>query len=108
MVESRKRILKTYLSADGKEFFWSWIDSLRDLAGAAKIKVRLNRVEQGNFGDCGAVGEGVRELKIDFGPGYRVYFGEDGDEVILLGAGDKSTQNADIAKAKERWKDYNA
>jgi putative addiction module killer protein len=107
-LESRARILKTYESAEGKEFFWSWLNGLRDLAGAAKIKVRLNRAEQGNYGDCSTVGEGVKELKIDFGPGYRVYFGEDANDVILLGGGDKSTQSADIVKAKERWRDYNA
>jgi putative addiction module killer protein len=108
MVESRARILKTYESAEGKEFFWIWLNGLRDTIGVSKIKVRLIRVAQGNFGDCGAVGEGVKELRIDFGPGYRVYFGEDGDDVILLGGGDKSTQSADIVKAKERWRDYNA
>lgn len=63
---------------------------------------------QGNFGDVNSVGGGVHELVIDFGPGYRVYFGEDGDEVILLGGGNKSTQIADITKAKDRWSDYNA
>jgi putative addiction module killer protein len=65
-------------------------------------------VSQGNLGDCEPVGEGVSELRIDIGPGYRVYFGEDGDDVILLGGGDKSTQAADIKSAKERWRDYNA
>jgi putative addiction module killer protein len=107
-VESRTRIIKTYISEDGKEFFWSWINSLRDSAGAAKIKIRINRVGQGNLGDWRAVGEGVKELKIDYGPGYRVYFGEDEDKVILLGGGDKSSQIADILKAQARWRDYNA
>jgi putative addiction module killer protein len=54
------------------------------------------------------VGEGVHEFVIDFGPGYRVYFGEDGEKVVLLGGGDKSTQPSDITKAKRRWSDYNA
>ena len=70
--------------------------------------MRLNRVAQGNLGDCEPVGDGVYELKIDFGPGYRVYFGEDGDDVILLGGGAKNTQPSDIKKAKRRWSDYNA
>ena len=62
----------------------------------------------GNYGDCEPVGEGVYELIFDTGPGYRVYFGIDGNEVILLGGGDKSTQVSDIRKAKDCWKDYNA
>jgi putative addiction module killer protein len=70
--------------------------------------VRLNRVMEGNFGDCAAVGEGVYELRFKLGPGYRIYFGEDGDQVILLGGGDKGTQERDIRVAKERWSDYNA
>jgi putative addiction module killer protein len=69
---------------------------------------RLDRVKKGNFGDCKPVGEGVYELRIDFGPGYRVYFGEDQDSVILLGGGDKSTQTKNILKAKECWRYYNA
>ncbi len=65
-------------------------------------------MQKGNLGDWKPVGEGVSELKIDFGPGYRVYFGQDGDEVILLTGGAKGTQSADVAKAKEYWRDYNA
>lgn len=72
-----------------------------------KIQARLARVRLGNLGDCASVGEGVLELKINFGPGYRVYFGQDGVEVIiLLCAGDKSTQNSDIKKAKTYWSEY--
>jgi putative addiction module killer protein len=73
-----------------------------------RILARIERVEEGNFGDCESVGGGVHELKIDFGPGYRVYFGEDGDSVVLLGAGTKKTQSTDIAIAKARWSVYNA
>jgi len=60
------------------------------------------------FGDCEPVGEGVFEMRIDTGPGFRVYFGVDGDEMILLGGGDKSKQSSDIEKARKRWEDYNA
>lgn len=74
----------------------------------AIIRTKLNRLSFGNAGFCAAVGEGVHELKVDFGPGYRVYFGNDGDEAVLLGGGDKTSQTADIEKAKDRWKDYNA
>ena len=72
------------------------------------IEARLKRVSDGNFGHTRSVGEGVVELKIDFGPGYRVYFGIDGNNVVLLLAGDKSSQEADIESAKKYWKDYNA
>ncbi len=70
---------------------------------------RLDRVEDGNFGDCRSAGEGVIELRFHFpSPGYRIYIGEDGDLVILLLGGRKDTQTKDILKAKEYWRDYNA
>ena len=69
---------------------------------------RMDRIENGNFGDCYPVGEGVSELRIDVGPGYRIYFGQDGDLVVLLHGGDKSTQEKDIKMAKRFWRDYNA
>ncbi|MEO7651572.1 MAG: type II toxin-antitoxin system RelE/ParE family toxin [Bryobacteraceae bacterium] len=83
----------------------------REIDGAVRnrINARIRRVEEvGNYGDCEPVGEGVFELKLDSGPGYRVYFGVDGEEFILLGGGEKSTQVSDIKKAKECWEDYNA
>lgn len=69
---------------------------------------RLDRVEKGLLGDCESVGDGVYELRIDVGPGYRVYFGQDGDIVVLLGGGTKKTQARDIATAKTHWSYYNA
>jgi putative addiction module killer protein len=63
---------------------------------------------KGNFGDCRPVGDGVHELRFRIGPGYRIYFGEDGDDVILLGGGTKSTQENDIKTAKHLWSQYNA
>ncbi len=82
---------------------------MRDARAKGRILARLLRLENGNFGDHKAVGEGVFELRIDCGPGYRVYFGLDGSEiVVLLGGGDKGSQEADIRAAKERWADYNA
>lgn len=72
------------------------------------ILTRLDRVEDGNFGDSGHVGGGVWELRIDLGIGYRVYFGEDDDLVILLLGGNKKTQAKDIKQAKKFWGDYNA
>ena len=71
------------------------------------MRARLNRIRLGNFGDCTGVGEGVEELRIDFGPGYRVYFGQQGALVVIsLCAGSKKTQDKDIAKAKKYWKEY--
>lgn len=87
--------------------FAEWIDGLRDRAGAARVLRRLARLERGNPGDVAPVGEGVSELKIDFGPGYRVYFGQRGQElVIVLGGGDKSSQERDIKFAKKLWDEW--
>ncbi len=84
------------------------MDGLRDIRVSGIIWNRLDRVEIGNLGDHGSVGEGVFELRFDFGPGYRVYYGEDGDTVVLLLGGKKRSQSQDVAKAKEYWRDYNA
>ncbi len=82
--------------------FDRWYDGLRDRHGRARIAARLRRVELGNFGDVKAVGSGVSELRIDCGPGYRVYLTQRGLEVvILLAGGDKSTQSKDIEAAIE-------
>lgn len=87
--------------------FAEWIDNLRDRAGAAQVLRRLARLERDNPGNVAPVGEGVSELKIDFGPGYRVYFGRRGQElVIILGGGDKSSQERDIRAAKKLWDEW--
>ena len=84
------------------EVFANWFDSLRDHRAKARIQARIDRLELGHFGDVAPVGEGVSELRIFYGPGYRVYFVKRGLViVILLSGGDKSTQDSDIAKAKE-------
>ncbi len=83
------------------EQFISWFQELRDRRAKARIQARIDRVELGNFGDTKSVGAGVYELRIPYGPGYRVYYVRQGAiVVILLAGGDKSTQNADIKKAK--------
>ena len=77
------------------------------MAAAAKVTIALTRMEQGNFSHAKGVGAGVYEYKIDFGPGYRIYFGKDGDRlVILIGGGTKKRQNKDIQAAQECWADY--
>lgn len=82
--------------------FTEWFKSLKDRRAKARIQARIDRVEMGHFGDVTPVGEGVSELRIFYGPGYRVYFVQkDTVVVILLSGGDKSSQKADIAKAKE-------
>jgi putative addiction module killer protein len=87
--------------------FSKWISSLRDARARGIVRARLNRIRLGNFGDCKAVGEGVEEIRIDFGPGYRVYFGRQGSVVVvLLCGGSKKTQGRDIANAKKYWKEY--
>lgn len=86
--------------------FATWIDQLRDLKGRACILARIERFAAGNSGDVKPVGEGVFELRIDFGPGYRVYFTRRGREVvILLAGGDKSTQTKDIKTARQLARD---
>jgi putative addiction module killer protein len=82
------------------EVFDDWFSGLRDRRAARRIQVRIDRAEDGNFGDCEPVGEGVSEMRIHYGPGYRVYFAQRGTEVvILLAGGDKSTQSKDIKTA---------
>jgi putative addiction module killer protein len=106
-VEAIPRELRTYQTSSGACPFEDWLEGMRDAKGRAVIQVRLDRLEQGNFGDCKPVGEGVMELRVDFGPGYRVYLAEDGPRIVLLLAGgDKSTQSRNIKAAKMYWNDY--
>lgn len=99
-------MLREYLDEAGRSPFGRWFEDL-DATAAAKVTTALARIEQGNFSRAKGVGDGVCESTIDFGPGYRVYFGKDGDTlVILLGGGTKKRQPRDIALAHERWADY--
>jgi putative addiction module killer protein len=100
--------LVLYVAEDGKTPFADWFDSL-DTAAALKVRTALARIETGNLGDVKPVGQGVSERRIPFGPGYRLYFGQDGDRlVILLCGGTKTRQSKDIAQAKAYWDDYKA
>jgi len=96
-----------YRTAAGKEPFTDWLNSLRDPTTRRRILKRLLRLEQGIYGDFKPVGEGVNELRFFFGSGYRVYFAEDGDSiVVLLCGGDKDSQRWDIQQAQAYWQEY--
>ncbi len=96
-----------YQREDGREPFTERLESVRDKMAQARIRIRLRQVEAGNFGDCETVGEGVIELRIHIGAGYRVYCAKHGKTVVLLlNGGDKSGQSADIKRAKEMWSDW--
>jgi putative addiction module killer protein len=106
-MEAQPREIRSYITADGRIPFDEWFNSLRDRKALVKIDARIRRVKDGNLGDCRSVGEGVFELRIDSGPGYRVYFGQAGATIVLLlCGGDKSTQDRDITQAKLYWADY--
>jgi len=95
-----------YLDASRKSPFAGWFDDL-DAQAAVKITVALTRMSQGNLSNVKGVGGGVAEYRVDYGPGYRIYFGREGDEVvILLAGGTKRRQQEDIRSAIERWQDY--
>ena len=99
--------IRHYLTAEGEDVFLNWLESLGDIATRARIEVRLARVERGLLGNFRYLNDSVTELKLDFGPGYRIYCGKEGSKfVILLCGGDKSTQRKDIKHAIEYWKDY--
>ncbi|WP_262966542.1 type II toxin-antitoxin system RelE/ParE family toxin [Methylobacter psychrophilus] len=98
--------LQEYISTDGHSYFADWFNEL-DASAAAKISTALIRMELGNFSNVKGVGAGVLEYRIDFGAGYRIYFGKDGERlVILLAGGTKKRQQHDIDSAKARWEDY--
>lgn len=100
------KTLIIYADEYGNEPYVDWIDKLRDKMARKRIQSRLRRLEAGLYGDCEPVGGGVFELRLFFGPGYRVYFGKDGDNiVVLLCGGDKSTQQQDIEAAKIYWQE---
>jgi len=98
--------IRQYVDRLGRNPFERWFDKLDDGA-QARITVSLDRLERGNLSAVTGGGAGVQELRLDFGPGYRVYFGKDGERlVILLGGGSKKRQRADIATAQVLWQEY--
>ncbi len=101
--------VRQYQTADGRSPFSEWLADLRDRRALQAIAARIVRMQAGNRGDWKALGAGLFELRIDSGPGYRVYCGQDGAVlVLLLCAGDKRTQAKDIEHARDYWQDYRA
>ena len=99
--------IRVYRTTSGKEPFHDWLDSLKDKITRARINRRLERLQQGNYGDFKSVGEGVFEMRFQFGSGYRVYFGEINHHIVLLlFGGDKSTQMKDIKQAQKYWCEF--
>jgi putative addiction module killer protein len=104
MKKNKHKTLRNYVTPLGKVPFLDWLNSIKDQITRLRIRRRLDRLELGNFGDCEPVGEGVSELRLFFGSGYRIYFAEQDEEIIiLLCGGDKSSQKKDIKTAKRYW-----
>ena len=99
--------IRRYLTEVGRDVFGEWMAGLKDARTRAKIVARIDRLAVGNFGGCKALGGGLLELKIDWGPGYRVYYALIGKEcVLLLAGGDKRRQSSDIDRARKYLEDY--
>jgi len=106
-VDNRPKSVLVYRTREGRLPFDEWLRELRDQNAVARVLARIGRIRLGNLGDCKPVGAGVSELRVDYGPGYRVYFGQKGATlVILLCGGDKRSQKRDIRLAQEYWNDY--
>lgn len=104
---SPKYEIRTYVTSDGRDPFTEWRQGLRDIKAEFAIDQRIDRIELGNFGDHKMCRDGVWELRINVGPGYRVYYALAGKTVVLLlCGGDKGTQKKDITRACKYWKDW--
>ena len=106
MSDTRKLEVDAYRTSSGKEPFTDWLASIRDKTTRGRIEKRMDRVEDGNMGDYRRLGTNLYELRLDFGPGYRIYFSiyvskSDSKTILILCAGDKSSQTRNIERAKE-------
>ena len=107
MLQSTVVEIRRYVTSGGTDVFGEWLARLKDPRAQARIAIRIDRLASGNFGDCKPLREGLWELRITWGPGYRVYYTMLGKTaVLLLGAGDKRTQSADIERGIARMKDF--
>jgi len=99
--------IRHYVTRNGRDVFEEWLSTLADVRAQAKIAVRIDRLASGNFGDSKSLGNGVHELRIDWGPGYRVYYAMSArSTALLLCGGDKRAQTTDIARARKYLGDY--
>ena len=106
-MSTKKCEILEYLSESGKSPFQSWLDSLMDVKGRACIRQKINRLRLGYLSNIRALGDNVFEIRIFFGPGYRVYFGKSGkNTIILLYGGNKGSQKRDIERVKKYWETY--
>lgn len=106
-MEVTPKKIQHYITSHGKSAFQGWFRALKDANAKLKITKRLTQAKYGNFGDTKPVGKGVHEMRVDYGPGYRIYYANDGETVILLLiGGDKKTQDEDIKQAKAYWSAY--
>lgn len=102
-----RNAINEYTDETGKSPYADWLESLRDARARAKVIMQVDKMELGLFGDSQPIGDGLSELRIHYGPGYRVYYGKEGQQVyLLLCGGDKSTQAKDIKQAKAYWQDH--
>jgi putative addiction module killer protein len=107
MFDGQPKQIIIFETVDGTRPFDEWLDDLRDRRAATRIDARVTRLEAGNPGDYKWIGESVYELRIDYGPGYRIYFAFSGQQIVLLlCGGDKTTQQADIKTAIKYWKEF--
>ena len=99
--------IRHYLTASGRDLFRSWLDDIRDMRARVAIQRRIDRLATGNFGDHKFCRDGIWELRVDVGAGYRVYYAKAGQAIVLMVCGgDKRTQTADIERAVKCWEDY--
>lgn len=99
--------INEYTDKKGRSPYADWLDELRDARAKAKVMIRVDRMELGLFGDVEPIGDGLSELRIHYGSGYRIYYGKEGDQIyLLLCGGDKSSQKKDIKLAKSYWQDH--
>ncbi len=99
--------IRHYLTVSGRDPYQQWLDQLKDLKGRVAIQRRIDRLTEENFGDHKFCQDGVWELRVDFGPGYRVYYTLEGKTIVLLlCGGSKRTQAADVKEAVRYWRDY--
>ncbi len=107
MFDGQECKVESYQTAAGEDVVNDWLDSLRDQQAKLRIDIRIGRLRLGNPGQYRVLDGGIYELKINYGPGYRLYFAQAGNHfVLLLCGGDKSTQDTDIKTAKKYWADY--